>query len=458
LERGALAGEGWAASADLENSRDRLLAGKLKPGPGRSAQEVASHQLGRIHAAMIESVAKRGYDAVTVRELTRCAGISSRSFYKHYAGKEECFLATHRLVALKSLGRLSESQTEASDAKGAVRLAITRIARDLGSEPNEAYLLLLAPYRVSERAVEQLRQTELIFRARLERGIANAGSGGTASAFAARAIVDGLTAVACSRLMDGRGSELASQASELAEWATSLVDPAIRRLDGLDEDRHPDGRDSRAIETSGLRRVEEPAHPDSDHALLLAAVTKLVTRSCKATLTPGEIVAAAGLTRSAFHANFPDVESCVAAALDSKLEDVMQRVRRAARGEGTPAERVHRAVDSLCSELTRDPALSSLCCGSVASTMVLARRRLQSLLVAGLRPVFGAMPNADVAELRTQASAGAIWGNLQHRLAEHPANGMPNPTAHLTYLMLAPAIGGSEAIEAMQRERTLSAA
>ena len=41
---------------------------KLHPGPGQPREQAASHQRARIHAAMIELVAERGYGAVTVRD------------------------------------------------------------------------------------------------------------------------------------------------------------------------------------------------------------------------------------------------------------------------------------------------------------------------------------------------------------------------------------------------------
>ncbi|HET7589657.1 MAG TPA: helix-turn-helix domain-containing protein, partial [Solirubrobacterales bacterium] len=63
--------------------------GKLSPGPGKPATEVAAHQRARIHSAMVELAADRGYKAVTVRDLARLAGVSSRAFYKHFNGKEE---------------------------------------------------------------------------------------------------------------------------------------------------------------------------------------------------------------------------------------------------------------------------------------------------------------------------------------------------------------------------------
>src|SRR4051812_40348248 len=76
---------------------------KLKPGPGKGAVDVARHQRRRIHSAMVKTVAERGYGAVTVRELARVAGVSTRTFYRHYPSKEECFLRVHQLIVRRVL-------------------------------------------------------------------------------------------------------------------------------------------------------------------------------------------------------------------------------------------------------------------------------------------------------------------------------------------------------------------
>lgn len=83
---------------------------KLTPGPGMAAADVAAHQSARIHRAMIEIVAARGYDAVKVRELVHLAGVSSAAFYKHFESKEDCFLRTHDLVVRRATRRIIASQ------------------------------------------------------------------------------------------------------------------------------------------------------------------------------------------------------------------------------------------------------------------------------------------------------------------------------------------------------------
>lgn len=63
--------------------------------PPASVTRSSAHadQRRRILRAVGELVAKRGYGDVTVELIVKRAHVSYKTFYKHFAGKEECFLA-----------------------------------------------------------------------------------------------------------------------------------------------------------------------------------------------------------------------------------------------------------------------------------------------------------------------------------------------------------------------------
>jgi len=56
----------------------------------------------RILRAVGELVAKRGYGDVTVELIVKRAHVSYKTFYKHFSGKEECFLALFDSVYLST--------------------------------------------------------------------------------------------------------------------------------------------------------------------------------------------------------------------------------------------------------------------------------------------------------------------------------------------------------------------
>lgn len=70
---------------------DQLRGGKH----GLTPEQVASSQRERVQAAMRDLVAEHGYRDVAVAAVLRHAGVSRKTFYELYAGKEECFVAVY---------------------------------------------------------------------------------------------------------------------------------------------------------------------------------------------------------------------------------------------------------------------------------------------------------------------------------------------------------------------------
>src|SRR6478752_2495333 len=64
--------------------------------PGRHllpSEFVANNQRARILFATSELVAERGYQKTTIELIAKSARVALRTFYEHFASKEECFLA-----------------------------------------------------------------------------------------------------------------------------------------------------------------------------------------------------------------------------------------------------------------------------------------------------------------------------------------------------------------------------
>ena len=64
----------------------------LRPGRGTPRDEAERNQRERLFAAMVATVAEKGYEATTVADLVKLSGVSRSAFYRHFADKEECFL------------------------------------------------------------------------------------------------------------------------------------------------------------------------------------------------------------------------------------------------------------------------------------------------------------------------------------------------------------------------------
>jgi AcrR family transcriptional regulator len=62
---------------------------------GLPREFVEENHRNRLMAGAIASLSERGYPATTVAHINQAAGVSNSTFYRHYADKEECVLATY---------------------------------------------------------------------------------------------------------------------------------------------------------------------------------------------------------------------------------------------------------------------------------------------------------------------------------------------------------------------------
>jgi AcrR family transcriptional regulator len=85
---------------------------------------------GRLEEAALELYAQRGYDQVTVAEIAERAGLTERTFYRHFADKREVLfaggLALEELLAAAVAGTPAEAS-----AYAAVEAAMVQVAEVL---------------------------------------------------------------------------------------------------------------------------------------------------------------------------------------------------------------------------------------------------------------------------------------------------------------------------------------
>jgi AcrR family transcriptional regulator len=76
-----------------------LAADRLPPGRhGLSRVFVAENQRERLLNGVVDAVAEHGWNATTIARITKAAKISRRTFYEHFEGREDCFLAAYAMI------------------------------------------------------------------------------------------------------------------------------------------------------------------------------------------------------------------------------------------------------------------------------------------------------------------------------------------------------------------------
>ena len=145
--RRAVAAESSAEPGDPSSTAEDYPPELARLPPGRHGlprEFVAHNQRERLIAGLAEAIAENGYAGTTIAHITRHAAVSRRTFYEHFASKDECFVAAYDTVMAELRERV------AAGLRGRGRLAARgqgrdrrRCSRFLAAEPNLARLCMV---------------------------------------------------------------------------------------------------------------------------------------------------------------------------------------------------------------------------------------------------------------------------------------------------------------------------
>src|SRR4051812_47162239 len=117
---------------------------------------VRSSQRGRMLAAMAGAVGEKGYGAVAVADVIARAGVSRKTFYEHFANKQECFLAAYDAGVEVMLDAIDEAIRAAAPDSIAVATAGTRCYLEtLAANPAFARTFLVEVLAAGPEALER---------------------------------------------------------------------------------------------------------------------------------------------------------------------------------------------------------------------------------------------------------------------------------------------------------------
>lgn len=139
---------------------------RLPPGRhGLSRDFVAKNQRDRITAGMITAVVEHGYHGATISRITEAAGVSRRTFYGYYSGKEECFIATFQVIRdhLEAAARAAAEGEAEWPAK--VRARLGAMLEAFAANPDLVTYTMVAPQAAGGEPAE-------FYRGELDRALA----------------------------------------------------------------------------------------------------------------------------------------------------------------------------------------------------------------------------------------------------------------------------------------------
>jgi AcrR family transcriptional regulator len=412
---------------------------------------VASHQRARIHSATIVLVAERGYNAAAVRDLAQLAGVSTRTFYEHFEGKEECFLRTYELAVKRTAMRVVESQRGEHDWFERLRLAFEAFAAEVERDPQGARVALVEVLAAGVSALKRMRGVEGIFEKMIGESFARAPGGVKMPPLVLQGIVSGIARVVRGRLLAGQEAELSGLAGTLMEWALCYRWESIGVLGRLDS--RPAAQQV-AAEHAMPDDPEAWVGPMDDRALILSAISKLTVDDGYETLTVPRIRAAAGVSRRAFDALYDDVDDCLLAALELRTGEALYRLVSAHGVGRTWSGGVYRAVAALCAHIAEDEAFARLAfIDAFAPGPTAIQRRTQLVGIATELLCESAPSGRRPDPFMAEASVGAVWGALHHQVIHGRARRLPAIAASLAFLATAPVVGAPVAAQDIRREQ-----
>lgn len=390
---------------------------------------------------MIEIVGEKGYDAVTVRELTRLAGVSTRAFYENFNGKEDCFLRTYEIVARETAVRFNAARKrERGDWMERLRAGSLAYVRELGRRPQAARLALVEALTAGPVALEWMRSAECVLEALIADSLAAATDEVVVPSILIEGITAGIEGVARARLIAGRERELPGLVDELLGWVLGYCGQAAVEAARLN--RHP----APSLISESLRTNGAPLGDERER--ILSAVAKLAAADGYERLTVSRIRSEAGVSRRSFEAHFDGIADCFLSALERRIDVRLSSVVDTAAASPTWASGVHRGILALCLLMARDPTLARLAFVEVFAPG-LEGVRCRERLIAKIARLFRetAPPHQRPSELASEASVNAVWGIVHHRVISGHVRHLPHITPALSLLALAPAIGPQVAAE-----------
>ncbi|MGC1166788.1 MAG: TetR/AcrR family transcriptional regulator [Solirubrobacterales bacterium] len=194
---------------------------RLPPGRhGLPREFVAHNQRERLIAGLAEAIAENGYAGTTIAHITRHAAVSRRTFYEHFASKDECFVAAYDTVMAELRERVGRAFEEEDDWPHAVKGGIGAMLAFLAAEPNLARLSMVEALVAGPVVVERYDSAIQSFVPYFE-----SGRDGRSPEVLARlnptteeALVGGMMSLISRRIIAGKTAELEILLPDLVEF------------------------------------------------------------------------------------------------------------------------------------------------------------------------------------------------------------------------------------------------
>ncbi len=216
-----------------------------QPGPqqlpsgrhGLPRSFVLRNQRERMLAAVVEVVGQVGYASMTVSDVISRAGVSRRTFYEHFANKEDVFLAAYDHVVDLVLKDVGAAYDRGETWIEKVRLGLEAFVTQLARQPDLAHVCVVEVLAAGPKALARRSAAMDRFRAFMMPGYEQEASRLRAPNVAADAVIGGIYEVIYAHVLRGETARLPALAPDLLE---SMLVPFVG-VEGAGQAASPDG-------------------------------------------------------------------------------------------------------------------------------------------------------------------------------------------------------------------------
>jgi AcrR family transcriptional regulator len=438
-------------------------------------EQISVEQRNRLALAMVDAVGENGYRQTTVADVTSRARLSRKTFYEHFANKQDCFLTTYDQIMARAVRRMEQAYQEADGWPERAEAAIRALFEAAVENPGAVRLVLLEINSLGAAGLERRERSighyERFIRDALELA---PGKGGLSDPVL-KAAIGGLNRVLYRRVLAGERAELLSLVPPLVDWFTSYYPtpaavyarPTHGNL-GQGDDPIPTeaGRAPGTLAPhelltprrglpGGEQNVSRSFVVHSQRERILDAVANLTAAHGYAELKVEDIAHRAAVSLKAFYEHFEDKEDAFLVAYEVGHAQALAAAERAYTAAADWRLGVRAGLAALLHFLADEPSFAHLALidALVATTRTAERSNagvdsLARMLVPGLEEA----PEQKVRDPVTiEAIAGGIFDlclhySFQGRIAE-----LPELVPSATYIALAPFVGAKEAARVARR-------
>ncbi len=455
-----------ALASKARTPREPSPRPSTRPGGRASAAErLASEQRQRIVGAMIEAVGEKGYRATSTVEVIERSGVSRKTFYKHFANKQECFLAAYDLLFAGGVRRVERAYREAEGWPESVQAAIEALFAAAIENPGALRLTTVEIGALGPAGIERRERSVAQYERFITEAVQLAPGHGRISEASVRAIVGGLNRILHRRVSQGEHSKLLKLVPDLVRWATSYypTPPALLRGSrrarrapaALEGGRAPGtlAPHSLLVQRRGLPRGENSLSRSlvihSQRERILDAVANLTAVHGYTALKIDEIAEAAALSLQAFYEHFADKEDAFLVAYEIGHAKGLALVERAFFAEEDWRQGIKAALRALLDYLASEPSFAHLALVETLSATERSSDRFYSgvggyaqMLVPGFEH---AAAQARPPAITVEAIVGGVSELCLHHAVQGRISQLPELLPDTTYVALAPFIGAEEA-------------